>query len=66
MSTYDLTADQMEELKQNHLCREYDTMGLTPSWGELASASETITDEYIHEEYEGFIFSEDDFLCTAA
>lgn len=66
MSTFELTAGQMEELKQNHLCREYETMGITPSYGELLMASEIITDEYIHEEYEGVWFTEDDFLCTAA
>lgn len=66
MSTYDLTPGQMEELKQEFLSREYETMGVAPSYGELLAASETVSDECIHEEYEGVIFSEDDFFCKAA
>lgn len=65
MSTYDLNSDQMLELKQYHMCEEYDTMGLAPSYGELLDAGETYTDEYMHEEYRGFTFSAEDFFYAA-
>ena len=65
MTTYELTADQMEELKQNHLCMLYEELGKTPSYGELADARFTISDETIHEYYSNDDFTNDDFFCTA-
>ena len=65
MTTYELTADQMEELKQNYLFRLYMEANEEPSYGELAAASEVISDETIHEYWNGVDFSDDDFWCMA-
>ena len=65
-TTHELTADQMEQLKQDCLCRECEEMGVTPSWDELADAGDRYTDEYIHDAYRGVSFTDDYFWCSAA
>lgn len=59
-----LTRGQLLELKQ---CLLFDRMvenGDWPSYGELANADETITDEAVFAAYEGTVFSPDDFCCS--
>lgn len=60
-----LNRDQLVELKQTMLCERMDRRGESPSYGELADVDETISDEEVYTFYAGFIFSPDDFFCTA-
>ena len=66
MSAYDLNRDQLNELKGSMLFDWYETTGKQPSYGELLWAEENITDDAVHEEFEGVTFSDDDFFCTMA
>lgn len=61
----ELNRDQLVELKQTMLCERMDQCGESPSYGELADVDETISDEEVYIYYAGFIFSPDDFFCTA-
>ena len=65
-TTHDLTAAQMEELKQAHLAELYDAVGLCPSYDDMADAGTTFTDEGMHEWYRGTSFTDGDFLCSMA
>lgn len=60
----ELTRDQLVELKQNYLTQKMDEKGESPSYGELAKADKTITDDEIYAEYDGTMFSDDDFSCS--
>lgn len=62
MSIDELSRDQIIELKQNML---EDVLGSEPSWYELATADDIVTDEQVEEEYGGTNFVEDDFWCSA-
>lgn len=68
MSVYELNRDQIVELKQNYL-EEYLSHWAdedeTISYDNLMDADELIPDETIFEAYEGIIFTEDDFFCSA-
>lgn len=70
MNVYDLTRDQLAELKANYLCRLADEgtfaemLGVDynePSWGDLANADEIVPDDVIFEEYAATDFVEEDF-----
>ena len=64
MTVYELSRDQLIELKQNYLSLWID--GYEPvSYDVLMDADELIPDETIFEAYEGTIFTEDDFFCSA-
>ena len=58
MEIDNLTASQREELKIIVL---EDVLGYQPSWGEIATADEIVSDEYIEEEFAGVNFVEEDF-----
>ena len=58
MEIDNLTASQREELKITVL---EDVLGYEPSWGEIASADEIVSEEYIEEEFAGVNFVEEDF-----
>lgn len=63
MTVRELTRDQLNQLKQNCLVDRMDAAdGNSPSYGELADASETISDEEIYSAYDGVDFTEDDFF----
>lgn len=71
MDVTELNRDQLNELKQFFLCdkreiecEESGEKYNTPSYSELV-LSEDIPDDVIFEYYEGIIFSEDDFFCSA-
>lgn len=64
MTVRELSSEQLDELKQNHLTRKMDEAGESPSYGELVEASEKISDEEIFDEYDGTEFSPDDFMCS--
>lgn len=59
MTVHELSQSQREELKVSSL---EDYLGRQPSWNELASADDIVSDSYINEAYEGVCFTEDDFL----
>lgn len=61
MTVHELSQSQREELKVNSL-EEY--LGNQPSWNEIASADDIVSDSYINEAYKGVCFTEDDFLTT--
>ena len=65
MSVYDLNRDQIEELKQSMLTERMLANGEEPSYGELADANETISDDEVITEYAGTNFNNDDFWCSA-
>ena len=60
MRVYELTREQLVELKEAYLCWHSDTI----SYGELAAADELVSDETVFEEYEATDFTDDDFICT--
>ena len=59
MNVHELQRDQLTELKQRYLCENGD-----PSWGDMASSDEIISDETIFQEYDGVEFTDDDFSCS--
>lgn len=63
MSTYDLNADEFNELKLDFITRAFDAIGASPSYGAMARA-ESIPDAIIHEFYDGIAFVPDDFWCN--
>ena len=58
MTVYDLSREQLRQLKQRHLMEQ----GASLSWGELADIDSVISDEEIQEAYEGTDFVEEDFF----
>ena len=58
MEIDNLTASQREELKTTVL---EDVLGYQPSLGEIASADEIVSDEYIEDAFAGVNFVEEDF-----
>ena len=64
MTVHELNRDQLVELKQNYLTHW--AYGNDPlDYNVLMDADELIPDETIFEAYEGTIFTEDDFFCSA-
>lgn len=61
MSVYELTAEQLDELKEKYAIEVCDG---DISWGELAAARD-IPDHIIFEHYDGISFVNDDFWCSA-
>ena len=59
MSVTDLNRAQLDELKQAYL---FERSGGEPlSWGEIAQASDEISDADVILYYDGVVFSSDDF-----
>ena len=58
MSVYELSKNQLIELKQNYLCEVQKNV----SYGELCDTDNIISDEEIFNEYGNVEFSEDDFF----
>ncbi len=66
LTVYDLSPEQMLELKQAYLTQMFDeTEERSPSWDELAWADEIVDDRLIFDAYAGTVFSNDDFVCSA-
>ena len=61
MSVYDLNRDQMVSLKQAMVTARCYENGKDASYGELANADDTVSDEEVYEEYAGTNFVEEDF-----
>ena len=72
MNVNQLNTDQLEELAQSYLMEHYheynpDAAELEgPSYGELAAALDIVGTDTLMNEYDGTVFSSDDFFCTAA
>ena len=65
MTIYELSRDQLTELKQRMIDDEiYEKEGRDASYGELAEA-ESVPNEKVFEKYAGTEFVNDDFSCTA-
>lgn len=62
LTVYDLSADQMEELKSSFFWQDETQDILENDF----TSPDQIPDEIIFGHYDGMIFSEDDFCCSAA
>ena len=60
MSVYDLSKDQLAELKQTILCES----SMEPTWSELCNPDDFVSDEEVYNAFSSFIFSKDDFCCA--
>ena len=60
MSVYELSKNQLIELKQNYLCEVQKNV----SYGELCDADNIISDEEIFQTYSYTDFSSEDFMCA--
>ena len=65
MNVRELSKDQLLELKQSILTERNYANGEGTSYGELAEADSLVSDEEVFAMYDGTVFSDDDFLCTA-
>lgn len=66
MTVRELSAEQLEELKQTYLDQHiYELYGRSASLYELLYADETVPNREVYEFYEGIVFTDDDFWCTA-
>lgn len=60
MSVYELSKNQLIELKQNYLCEVQKNV----SYGELCDADNIISDKEIFQTYSCTDFSSEDFMCA--
>ena len=60
MSVYELSKNQLIELKQNYLCEVQKNV----SYGELCDADNIISDEESFQTYSCTDFSSEDFMCA--
>ena len=60
MSVYELSKNQLIELKQNYLCEVQKNV----SYGELCDADNIISDEEIFQTYSCTDFSSENFMCA--
>lgn len=66
MTISDLNKEQFTELKWRYLDEIYqEETNRSISLDEIAEIDNIISDEEILEKYENYIFSPDDFFCTA-
>ena len=65
MGIFELTRDQLIELKQAMVFGRLDKVGRCPSYGEIADVDNDISDAAVYEEYADTIFSMDASFCTA-
>ena len=60
MSVYELSNNQLIELKQNYLYEVQENV----SYGELCDADNIVSDEEIFQAYSCTVFSSEDFVCA--
>lgn len=65
MSVWELTREQIIELKERHLARFAEEAGESITMYELMRADELVSDKTIFTDYVGYYFENDDFFCTA-
>jgi hypothetical protein len=61
MNVKELNRDQLIQLKQRYLVDWYDSVGQSPSYGELADADNLVSDETVLGYFDGVEFVEEDF-----
>ena len=61
MTVYELTREQLHELKIDFLLRTRESV----AWKDLANADALVPDRIIQDEYAGAEFTPDDFMTTA-
>lgn len=67
MTVSELTAEQMEELKQTYLTQHLlEVEDREPSYNELANAADIVPDWIIFDAYGGTVFYNDDFFCSCS
>lgn len=64
MKVTELSRDELIELKQRYYTEKLDTVGESPSYGELADIDELVTDEEVYAEYDDVDFVPDDFFTN--
>lgn len=66
MQVTELNKDQLKELKQRYYDTDesYDKTKVGVSYSELININDIVSDKDIFKAYEGYEFSNDDFLCT--
>ena len=64
MTVRDLTREELQELKSRHYTEKLDSRGESPSYAELASIDNLITDAEIMAAYAGTNFVKADFFCN--
>lgn len=65
MTVYELSREQLDELKQAYAIQLVEIDGDVIGYGILADAAE-IPDDVIFQHYAGIMFSPDDFFCSAS
>lgn len=65
MTVYELSREQLDELKQAYAVQLAETDGNVIGYGGLADAAE-ISDDVIFHHYDGIMFSSDDFFCSVS
>lgn len=71
MTIHELNADQLRQLKERYLCdlandgHYAETMEVDydePSYWDLAHADELVPNELLYKQWEGYTFTEEDFI----
>lgn len=65
MQVRELNRDQINELKESFVIMEAENNGEHVSMDKLLESHENISDEEVFEYYDGTVFSDDDFSCSA-
>lgn len=65
MTVYELSREQLDELKQAYAIQLVEIDGDVIGYGRLADAAE-IPDDVIFQHYAGIMCSPDDFFCSAS
>ena len=66
MKVTELSRDELIELKQRYLMEKRDEAHEDePSYGELASVDELISDDEVFAEFDYIDFEKDDFFCNS-
>ena len=60
MSVYDLSKEQLAELKQAIMCQS----SMEPMWNELCNPDDFVSDKEVYDAFAGVTFSKDDFYCA--
>lgn len=64
MSVLELNRNQLLQLKQDIVFKRNEEQGTYPSWQELATADNNISDSEVYTEYSDWYFVNEDFYGT--
>lgn len=68
MTSRELSSEQYKELCQRYITDNWtDSVKntISPAYDDLVNADELVAEDVIHDYYEGVVFTNDDFFCTA-